>query len=156
MKYKGKKIEGRNADILVLEKGGEQIVFKAEALMNYKEFDKICPTPEPPERLLPGGIRKKNERDPKYIKAMDDYAEYRVNYMMLKSLQATKDLEWETVDIIKPETYGNWQIELEQAGFSEIERMRIMQLCTRVNALDDNMLDEAKESFLAEAPQQEK
>jgi hypothetical protein len=75
---------------------------------------------------------------------------------MLKSLESTEDLEWETVDINKPETYGNWQIELEDAGFSEIERMRVMQLCTQVNALDDNMLDQAKETFLAEAPQQGK
>jgi hypothetical protein len=62
MKYKGKKLEGRNTDILVLEKGGEQIVFKAEALMNYKEFDKICPAPKPPIILKKGGARVPNTK----------------------------------------------------------------------------------------------
>jgi hypothetical protein len=156
MKYKGKKLEGRNTDVLVLTKGDERIVFKAQALVNYKDFDKICPLPEPPIRLLPGGVKKPNENDPNYKKAINEYNEKRVEYMILKTLEPTEDLEWETVDITKPETYNNWQKELEEAGFSEIERMRVLQLCIRVNALDDDMLEQAKESFLAEAPRQEK
>lgn len=166
MKFKGKKLEGKNNDLLVLTKGEVFIAFKAEALMNYKEFDKYYPAPEPPMKLLPGGIKQPNERAKSYLDNMDKYAEARVNYMMLKSLVEivcyTKEdksdlevMEWETVDIKDPGTYDNWQTELESSGFSEMERMRIMQLCVRVNALDDALLDNAKESFLAEARQQD-
>ena len=156
MKYKGKKLEGRNTDILVLQKGNEQIIFKAEAVMNFKEFDKLCPAPKPPIILKPGNRRIPNENDSNYLKAMEKYGEQRINYMIIKSLEATEDLEWDNVNINNPDTYENWQKELEEAGFSETERMRIMVLCTQVNALDDNMLDQAKETFLAEAPQQGK
>jgi hypothetical protein len=166
MKYKGKKLEGRNTDILVLKKGNETIVFRAEALENYREFDKVCKAPVAPQILRPGGIRAPNEKDSKYLERQNGYAEKRLNYMMIRSLvdiscysgddkNNTEKLEWETVDINNPDTYGNWQTELEDAGFSEMERMRVMVLCTQVNALDDNLLEIAKEDFLAEAPLQE-
>lgn len=153
MKYKGKKLEGRNTDILVLVRGEEHIVFKAEAIQNYQQFNEMCPLPEPPVKLLPGGIREPDLNNPKYKKRMEEYATQKTNYTVLKSLEPTQELEWEKVVLNKPESWGNWQDELQEAGFTEIEVMRILGLCTRVNCLDDSLLDEAKESFLAGARQ---
>ena len=153
MKYKGKKLEGRNTDILVLQKGDDRVVFKAEAIENYVEFSKLVPIPEPPVKLLPGGSRVANTDDVNFRKAMEQYAQSKTDYLVIKSLAATTDLEWEKVDLTKPETWGGWKKELEEAGFTEFECMRIMQLVTRVNSLDDAMLEAAKQSFLQETLQ---
>lgn len=156
MKYKGKKLEGRNTDVLVLMRGQETIVFKAEAIDSYNEFDKLCIMPEPPKRLRPGGIQEPNPSDPVYLEAVNKYSENKVNYTIVKSLLASTDIEWDNVHLDKIETWGNWRKELEESDFSDIELMRILQLCTRVNCLDEDLLDKAKEDFLAEAHQQEK
>lgn len=155
MKYKGKKLEGRNTDVLVLMRGQDRIVFKAEALDNYDEFDKLCSMPEPPKRLRPGGIQEANTSDPLYKKALDQYAENKVNYTIVRSLAVSEDIVWDNVHLDKVETWGNWRKELEEAGFTDIELMRVLQLCTRVNCLDEDLLDQAKEDFLAEAHRQE-
>lgn len=156
MKYKGKKLEGRNTDILVLIKGGERVVFRAEALQNYTEFDKLCPEPEPPHKLLPGGVKEPNFNDPSYKKRLDEYGMKKTAFTILKSLSVTEDLEWEKVDLKNPDTWGKWQEELSEAQFTETEIGRILQLVLRVNSLDDDMLAQAKNDFLQEALQQEK
>jgi hypothetical protein len=156
MKYKGKKLEGRNVEVLVLPRSGENIVFKAEAIPNYEEFEKLIAEPQPPEILKPGGVKEKNVNDPKYKEELTKFATTKTNYVVIKSLQATEYLEWETVDITKPETWEKWRGELEEAGFTEIEIMRIVQTVTKANALDDDMLEEARQSFLLEESLQEK
>lgn len=156
MKLKGKKIElGRNSDIIVIPRGDERFVFKAEALLNYREFDLYCPEPKPPIKLLPGGRKEPQVNSPKYEQDMQEYATKRIHYTIIKSLEATEDLEWEGVDIKEPTTWYKWEKELEEAGFSQIERQRIQILCMQVNGLDDGMLSAAKEDFLAGAPQQD-
>lgn len=150
MKYKGKKIEGRNSDILVLLKGDEKIVFKAEAVENYDDFEKLVPEPKPPLRLKAGGTKVPNLNDPEYIKNMEEYGNYRTNYFILKTLENSPDLEWETVDITKSETWDNWKKELTESGFTEVEKIRILNLCTSVNCLNDDMLEAAKADFLSE------
>lgn len=149
MKYKGKKIEGRNKEIIIIPREGENIVLIAEAVPDWDEFDKIITEPTPPIVLKPGGIKTENVRDPKYIKAMDDYGTQRTHWIILKSLQATTDLEWETVDINKPETWKNYEKELQDSGFSPIEIGRVVRGVMRANSLDDDMIDEAKSDFLA-------
>ena len=156
MKYKGKKVEGRNSDVLVLMKGGDRIVFKAEAVENYNDFTELVPEPKPPEIIRPGGIKQINLKDFTYVKRMEEYAIQKTNYFIIKSLQISEDIEWEVVDIEKPETWKNWRKELADSNFTEIEILKIMQLCTRVNSLDEDMLDEAKQAFLQEkSPQNE-
>lgn len=156
MKYKGKKLEGRNTDVLVLMRGKDRIVFKAQAIENYDDFEKLCPVPEPPIKLLPGGIKEPNVNDKNHLKRMDDYATNKTDFTILKSLEISSDLEWEQVKIQEPTTWHFWKKELKESGFTDIEILRIVQLCTRVNCLDNELLDKAKEDFLAEALQQEK
>ena len=155
MKYKGKHLEGRNTDILVLNRGEDRIVIKAEALADFKEFNDLCPVPEPPIKIRPGGVKEADTVNPRYQEALSNWAEKKTNYTIIKSLEATKDLEWDTVKISNPDTYANWRVEMAESGFTEIEILRVLQLCTRVNSLDDDLLDQAKETFLAGARQQE-
>jgi len=155
MRYKGRKIEGRNSDILVLIKNGEKIMFKAEAVSDYAAFEKLVPLPTPPQVLRPGGVREANIHHPEYKKALEAYAESKTNYLIIKSLEASQDVEWDNIDATKPDTWKNWKTELTESGFTEIEILRIVQLCTRVNSLDDEMLEEAKNDFLRQASQPE-
>ena len=156
MKYKGKKLAGRNTDIIVFQKGTDVVAIKAEAIQNFKEFDSLVQEPEPPNIYRPGGVKEKDLKNPEYLKSVDDYAEKRTAYIILKSLECNEDIEWEYVKIDNPDTYKHWRKEFEDSGFTEIETGKIMQLCFRVNSLDNTLMDQAKEAFLAEAQVGEK
>lgn len=156
MKYKGKKLEGRNTDILVLPRGNDRIVLKFQAVESYDDFDKLVPVPESPEILKPGGIREKNTNDPNYIKTLEAYAQLKTDWLIITSLKSTVDLEWDEVNYTDSATWGNWQKELREAGFTEVECMHIVKKTTLVNSLDEDMLEQARADFLAEESQVEK
>lgn len=154
MKIKGKVIKGVNRDILVIPRPDGNIVFTAEAIQSWAEFDELCPLPTPPTVMLPGGAQQPDTSAPGYRKKLQEWGENKTNYMVLKSLSATEGLEWDTVDLQKPETWKNWRTELETSGFIEAEVVRILRLCSCVNAVSEEMMDRAREAFLLEARQQ--
>jgi len=149
MRYKGKKVEGRNTELLVLRRpNGEVMAFKCEAVADYTEFEKICPSPEPPEVLKPGGVRERSVKDPKFVKALGEWAERKTDYTVLKSLDASPDIEWDTIDMADPTTWGNYRKEMTDSGFTEIEIARLITTVGVANCMDDSMLEAAREDFL--------
>lgn len=151
MKYKGKKIEGKNSVVLVLPRGEDKIVFIAQAMdTDDDNFNKLVTLPEPPTIMRKGGIKELNITDPVYIKQMDEYAEIKTAYMMIMSLKESPDLEWETIDYEKPSTWKNWQKELKDSGFTEVERMKVLQVVMQANSLDEALLEQARSDFLQE------
>lgn len=154
MKYKGEKLKGKNKDILVLLRGNEQIVFIAEAVDNVDDFNKLVPLPEAPTRIMPGGSKVSNPDDPTFKTLLREFAQKKTDFYIIQSLKST-DLEWETIDFEKPETWRNWEKELKE-DFTEIEISRITNLVLSVNALDDEMLDNARRDFLVAQAQSEK
>lgn len=156
MKYKGKEISKVNREIIPLTREDGDIILIATAIENWDEFESLVSEPVPPEILKPGGRKIINRDDPKYKQEMSKYAEMRTSYMIVKSLSDTPDLEFELIDLKKPETWGNYVEEFRQAGVTEYEQIRIMQGVMRANALDEEMIKEARERFLQEASQQDK
>lgn len=148
MKYKGQSVKGKNKEIIPIPREGGDIVFIAEAVKTWDEFETLVSEPQPPEIIKAGGVRIKDKKDPKFLKALDDFNEKRTNYLILMSLQATEDLEWETVDLSNPETWANYRKELEDSDFSEIEIGRIITGVMRANSLDETMIEEARNHFL--------
>lgn len=148
MKIHGKTYEPNETLIPFLKKG-ETIVMKARAVLDYSEFDQLCPRPNPPKRTYADGSIRDVLDDPTYIKAMDDYAEKRVNWMILTSINATDGLEWEKVNMKDPDTWNLLQQELKSAGFSEIEIGRLQAGVFEANGLDQEKLDQALKDFLA-------
>jgi len=73
--------------------------------------------------------------------------------MMIKSLAATEGLEWENVDIKDPGTWKNVESELIDT-FTVFAQQRIMKGVMQANGLDESMLEQARESFLAGHPLQ--
>jgi hypothetical protein len=149
MKMNGVKLECPNEAILVLPRPDENIVFRAKAILDYDEFDKICPEPKPPVKVLKGGKRDVNLADVDYLKAVAEVNENRMAWIVLKSLAATEGLEWETVNMLQPSTWKNYAQELKDSGFSIIEINKIVGLALEANSLDEAKLDAARQAFLA-------
>jgi len=148
MKYKGQAVKGSNQEIIPIVRPDGDIIFIAESIKDWTEFDKLVPEPEVPVRLKPGGVKVEVPSDPSYVKAIEAYGELKSHYLILASLEASEDVEWDTVDMSKPETWKNYIKELKESDFSEIEISRITMGVMRANSLDENMIDEARNSFL--------
>ena len=148
MKLNGVKLECPNIAVLVLPRPDQDLVFKAQAVLDFEEFERLCPDPLPPVRVVKGK-REVMGADPEYIRQVNAHNETRMAWIVLKSLQATEGLEWETVDMMKPDTYTNYATELKDAKFSIVEINKIVNLALQANALDEGKLEAARLAFLA-------
>jgi hypothetical protein len=150
MKLHGQKIDGPNVEIIVLPRGNDKpdIIFRAQAILDSKEFDKLCPVPEPPGRIMKGGKKELNFNDSAYQAEMRRYADKRVAWMVLESLKATEGLEWETVTLNDHTTWLKYEDELKAAGFSYIEVQRIQNGVFTANCLNEAKVEEARQNFL--------
>jgi len=156
MKIQGKKIEGANEVIIVIPRGSNaDIVLKAQAVLDMDPFDSMCPPPEPPRKTLPGGKEVKNLKDASYLKSLDNHAVKRLNWIVLTSLEATEGIEWEKIDLSDPTTWNNFEEEMKEAGFSNVEVNRIVAACIEVNALNEEKIQEARERFLLASQEQD-
>lgn len=149
MKIKGVKIEGPNEEIIVIPRGEENIVFTARAVLEMDTFEKICPRPKPPTIRHRDGSKVEDINDVRYQERLNDYSSKWVGYLIIKSLEATEGLEWETVDETDPSTWGNYTEELKESGFSDMEVNRIVMGVMNANCLNEKRLDEARRHFLA-------
>lgn len=149
MKLNGQEIKGPNVITLALPRGDDEaIIIKAKSVLDLSEFDKLCPEPKPPIRLKPGGRKIEDKNDDKYKTALADFASNRIHYMVIKSLEATEELTWDTVILSDPSTWKNYQEELKKAFFSDIEINRIVNAVFEANCLSEMKLEEARQRFL--------
>ena len=153
MKIGGKTVTKVNEEIIVIPRKvngiSEDIVLRAGAILSYKDFEQLCEVPKPPVIILPNNDKRLKTDDPKYKEAMTDYAEKKLGFMIIKSLENTPDLVWDTVDINDPSTYKNYDKELRDAGFSELEYVRIINGVMSACGMDQSKIDEAMKRFLA-------
>lgn len=61
MKVNGKTIAGPNVEILYLPRGEDVLEFRLQAVLDYGDFDLLCPTPMPPVRMVKGGKKVSNQ-----------------------------------------------------------------------------------------------
>lgn len=147
MRYKGKTIsEGHQ--IVVIPKGGVDIVFKAKAVRDYSRFDAMVPMPVPPTIQTLGEPNRPDFSDPVYQAQCTLHARKRTAFMILESLKDSEGIEWETVKINDPDTYLNLQTELDSV-FSPSEQGFIFNAISTANGLNTEKIEEATESFLA-------
>jgi len=149
MKMHGKKIEGPNTEIVVIPRSTGNLVFKAQAVLDYEEFESIYPAPLPREIIKAGGERTLAVNEKSYQDALQKWASSKTDWMVLKSLQATEGLEWETVNMDDSDTWANYQEELRAASLSPPEIARIVNAVTIACGLDQKKIDEATAAFLA-------
>lgn len=154
MKIAGNEVSGPAEEVLILPRLGEDIVIRAQAVLDMVQFENQCPPPKAKPVLVAGGF-KPNEKDPNYLAQVAKHAQMRFSYIALKSLEPS-EIEWETVDMSNPHTWSNWEKELKDSGFSPIEVNRVTMCIMSANSLDEDKLEKARESFLLgmEVPQE--
>lgn len=148
MKLNGKR-PGAHIEPIILPRPDEPLVFLARAIDSFDEFDKICPAPEPPQKILPGKKVSTNFEDPNYKKAVIRHSQFRLAYMVVKGLLETPGFEWETVKLDDHSTWLNYDTELKEAGLSGVEINRIVHGVSIANCLSEAAIEEARNDFLA-------
>ncbi len=147
MKIKGKVLESTNEiDIVLPRYNGPDIIFKA-TLVDFSDLDDLLKIPKAPY-ILRRGKQIEDTDDKGFEEQCLQYLVKRENYTVAVSLLATPGLEWETVDLEKPETWKNCEEELLKSGLPKTEVAYIFSMVRRVNSLDQSKLDEARERFL--------
>lgn len=150
MKIKGRKISERNIVTLAIPRAnGEDIILKFAAILDYSEFDAVCPMPMPGSKILKGGVKAPDFDSPRYKAQITDYSKKKTDWMVLKSISVTDGLEWESVDMADCSTWGNFNKEMTDAGFSDVELMRIIGAVSEANGLSEAKIKEAMDRFLA-------
>ena len=152
MKYKGKKVEGPNEEVVVIPRGNdvEDFIFICRAVPDYDDFDQLVKEPKPRSIVRAGETKSSPLLDePEYKEKLKKYELQRLSWLIIQSLKATEDLEWDTIDFNNPETWDNYDEELRASGFSSIEVGRIIRGVMIANSLDQRKVDEARQHFLA-------
>lgn len=150
MKFHGKKLTTCNVEYVVIPRPDGDIPFICKAVLDFDEFEKLCPFPKPPTRKIKGGIEMPNFEDPGYKAQIKDRGQLKLYFTILKSLRDTEGLEWETVELSNPKTWKNIEVELKESGFNQYEVEHIITGVLTANCLDERMMERARENFMTE------
>lgn len=148
MKINGKQVTGPQTEVVVIPRGNEELVIRAQAVLDFTDFEKINPQPQPPTKMLPGGEVQQLIEDPKYSKRLSEWAQQKTDWMIIKSLAATEGLVWDTVKMDDPSTWGNYRTELTSV-FAPAEMGKIIEAVMSACGLNQSKIEEATKRFLA-------
>mgnify|MGYP001819969632 CR=1 FL=1 len=135
----------RAEEVLVLPRQGDNLVFKAQAVLDMEAFDALCPKPTPPVRLTKDG--KKEHKSGEYLAQLTRWGEQRYAYVLIQSLKPS-DIEWGIVKEDDPNSWLKWVDDFKSAGLADTEINRVQQLVLDANALNETKLKAAREAFL--------
>lgn len=150
MKIRGKKTSIRKEPV-VFPRTPEDVVIWVQSVDDFEDFDKKFKLPEPDEYKTPDGTIVRKTDSPEYKASIAAYAKRHTYWMFLKSLDCPEnEIEWEEVDLDKPETWEKVPEELADFGLCDKEAGYLMKKIAEVNALDDTYLEAARKDFLAQ------
>jgi hypothetical protein len=150
----GRKLKGPNIEHIIIpkldENGNEfDVIFRAEAVLDYQDFEKLCPRPKPPEIMKRGVGIISNPEDPAFKKQVERWSQNKIDWMIITSLRATENLIWEKVHYDNPDTWSLYEQELKESGFSHYEIQRIINGVMIANSLDESKIEEARKRFFS-------
>ena len=149
MKFGGETLGEPKPEVLVFPRGEKQYVLRCAPVLDFEEFKTLCPPPNPPSIMQAGETKGTVDlNDPEYIKALTEWATKQTDWMVIQSLKATPDIEWETVNPVEPDTFINWRTEMKKAGFSTLEITLVVEAATTASGLNQQKMDEARKAFL--------
>lgn len=148
MKLGGKTISIPQPELIIIPRGDEDFVFTAKAVIDYTEFDRLCPLPTPPTIVKRNGEKSSDVNDRKYLERVSKHAKRRFAWMVLESLRATPGLEWDTVNYNDPDTWENYETELESSGLTQTEINEIMRGIMAANSMDADKFKQARDRFI--------
>lgn len=131
-----------------IERDGSLITFTLAPVTDFTELRVLCPAPTPPTVFIQGGKQAYDLKAPEYLKELEKYNEQVGQYILIKSLMATKDLEFALVRLEDPSTWHLLQQELNESGLTAIDQSNLMDAFKRANGISKSGLDEARERFL--------
>ena len=153
MKIHGMKVEPPKPITIPIprinEKGEEYFIeIRIAPVLDFTEFEKICPPVEPKMKTDPSGVSTP-VFDAEYKKDMSARIMLQVSWMAIKSLEATEGLEWETVKMDDPSTWEKYPEEMRESGFSYTEISHLVDQITSLSGVNTHNMDEARKRFLA-------
>ena len=116
---------------------------------DWDVFYKTYPQPTPDYSITDKNGTHPDVNDPKYKKAILNWTECKTSYLVIKSLSATEGIEWDSVNMKDPQTWGNYTKDLTEAGFHDSEITRMINLAAEAQGLNGLKIEEATKSFLA-------
>lgn len=150
MKYKGQQLGiSPRSDVVVFPRDEGDVIFTLIPVLDYSEFNNICPQPRPGQILYPGGRKGSNTDDPSYQKSLTDWTIKHHDWVILKTLAASPDISWDSIKMDDPSTYHNYRKELSDAGFTNAEVNHLVDKCVKINTLDEELMTKARTRFLA-------
>lgn len=145
MKVGGVEITKCEELLVIPRSNGADIPFRAKAVSINKDFNRLCPPPIPPMLQTKDGPRQ-DFADKDYQAQIAHRDNLRFAYLCLRSLEPS-NIEWDEVDLEKPNTWLKWSDELTEAGLSEVEFNRVIQICMAANSLDEAKVEAARKAF---------
>jgi len=136
-------------DFVVLPRPKANLVFKVVPVTDFSLFDSICPLPKPGFIQRKGKAAEPDLEEPGFKVKQMEYATKRLSFIVIKSLEQTDGLTWDTVVMDKPETWSNYMTEFKDARLNDSEIKLIIEACLQINGLDDAKIKAAREDFLA-------
>lgn len=151
MKLNGKPVKPPSPVVVTIYRENEEgqpenLKFFCGAILDYSKFESVCPQPKPPVVMRVKGGTEIDDKDKRYQAKLDTWSERRVQWMIISSLNFTPGLEWETVDLNKPDTWPNYEDELKTFLTSR-EHDRIVGGVIEANSPSENRRTEAIENF---------
>jgi hypothetical protein len=135
---------------------GDAVQFLFRPLDSVKDdFEKVVPEPKPPFIQAQDGSRVYEHNNTGYKEQLVKYRIQKTHWEFLQSISITKDLSFETVNMDDPNTYENWQKEVEEV-FGRAASNYLFNKYFEANTLTDELLKKAKECFLAQREAQAK
>lgn len=144
MKLNGQGIGAPDPLMVVFERGENKFVFHVQAVFDFGPFNELCPKPNPGKSLRKGIVK-----DESYRKRLENWNIKRGNWGIIKALEATEGLEWEVVDLDKPDTWEKFEDELLDAGLTRGEIAYLLDTVTRANTVSDAAMEDARDRFIA-------
>lgn len=153
MKLQGKQISRPKPRTFKIYRVPEPLEFTVQAVIDFSEFEELCPEPKPPSVAKPGKKPYLDYEDGGYQKKMSKYGERRTQYVLWKSLMATEGLEFDKIKFEDPET---WDLREElKDDFTPYEISEIITKIMEINAPSHDSYKEAMENFTP-GPSEEK
>jgi hypothetical protein len=122
------------------------IEFTCGAVLDYRDFDSLCPRPKPPLVTKRDGSQYHDDTDKKYLQRLQDWSDAKIDWLVIQSLRSTEGLEWDTVDYKDPQTWSKYENELRTI-LTEGEYNRLFNAVIEANSPSSNRRSEALNVF---------
>ena len=153
MQINGRKLSGPKKEVVVFPRTDElgnieDVVFIAEAILDFEPFEKLCPMPKPPQWTKRDGSKIDDTNDKSYKIALQQRNDRRLDWMVITSIRNSPGLVWDSVNYSDPDTWSLYKQELKEAGFSQFDVNKIVNAMLLANNLDEAKMEEARNRFL--------